>query len=64
VPILNKNIFIAMQYKSGFQTGIAIKGIETSRALSIRPEESAYVSLAMGMNGVTSAVVTPVICYL
>ncbi|MBU3554912.1 LrgB family protein [Polynucleobacter sp. UB-Piko-W3] len=52
-----------MQYKSGFQTGIAIKGIDSSRALSIRPKESAYVSLAMGMNGVTSAVVTPVICH-
>jgi hypothetical protein len=54
VPILNKNIFIALQYKSQFTIGITAQGINTSRAFSIRAD----ASLAMGMNGAISAIHT------
>jgi len=49
VPILNKNIYIALQYKSQFAIRIA-----TSSGFSIHTD----ASLAMGMNGAISAIHT------
>ena len=45
--MLNKNKFIALQYKSKLAIGIATHGIGASRAFRIQTDES----LAMGMNG-------------
>ena len=52
VPMLNKNIFIALQYKSKLAIGIATHRIGASRAFSIQTD----ASLAMGMNGSSSAI--------
>ena len=52
VPMLNKNKFIALQYKSKLAIGIATHGIGASRAFSIQTD----ASLAMGMNGASSAI--------
>jgi len=54
VPILNKNIYIALQYKSQFAIRIATLGIATSSGFSIHTD----ASLAMGMNGAISAIHT------
>jgi putative effector of murein hydrolase len=51
-------------WQRGFAIGIAAHGIGTSRAFSIHPEAGAYASLAMGLNGVISAVAIPVIYHL
>ena len=42
VPMLNKNKFIALQYKSKLAIGIATHGIGASRAFSIHPGEGVY----------------------
>ena len=51
-------------WQRGFAIGIAAHGIGTSRAFSIHPEAGTYASLAMGLNGVISAVAIPVIYHL
>ena len=51
-------------WQRGFAIGIAAHGIGTSRAFSIHPEAGTYASLAMGMNGVISAVAIPIIYHL
>ena len=51
-------------WQRGFAIGIAAHGIGTSRAFSIHPEAGTYASLAMGMNGVISAVAIPVLYHL
>ena len=51
-------------WQRGFAIGIGAHGIGTSRAFSIPPEAGTYASLAMGMNGVVSAVAIPVIYHL
>ena len=51
-------------WQRGFAIGIGAHGIGTSRAFSIHPEAGTYASLAMGMNGVISAVAIPVIYHL
>ncbi len=38
VPILNKNKYIALQYKSQFANAITAHGIGATRGLSIHPE--------------------------
>jgi hypothetical protein len=51
VPILNKNIYIALQYKSQFANGIAAHGIGASRGFSIHPEAAlmkAWQRVSMG----------------
>ena len=48
-------------WQRGFAIGIGAHGIGTSRAFSIHPEAGTYASLAMGLNGVISAVAIPVI---
>ena len=52
VPMLNKNKFIALQYKSKLAIGIATHGIGASRAFSIQTD----ASLGMGMNDASSAI--------
>ncbi len=51
-------------WQRGFAIGIGAHGIGTSRAYSIHPEAGTYASLAMGMNGVISAVAIPIIYHL
>ena len=51
-------------WQRGFAIGIGAHGIGTSRAFSIHPEAGTYASLAMGMNGVISAVAIPIIYHL
>ena len=51
-------------WQRGFAIGIAAHGIGTSRAFSIHPEAGTYASLAMGLNGVISAVAIPIIYHL
>jgi len=51
-------------WQRGFAIGIGAHGIGTSRAFSIHPEAGTYASLAMGMNGVISAIAIPVIYHL
>ena len=51
-------------WQRGFAIGISAHGIGTSRAFSIHPEAGTYASLAMGMNGVISAVAIPIIYHL
>ena len=51
-------------WQRGFAFGIGAHGIGTSRAFSIHPEAGTYASLALGMNGVISAVAIPIIYHL
>jgi predicted murein hydrolase (TIGR00659 family) len=51
-------------WQRGFAIGIGAHGIGTSRAFSIHPEAGTYASLAMGLNGVISAVAIPIIYHL
>ena len=51
-------------WQRGFAIGIAAHGIGTSRAFSIHPEAGTYASLAMGLNGVISAVAIPIIYHM
>jgi len=51
-------------WQRGFAIGIGAHGIGTSRAFSIHHEAGTYASLAMGMNGVISAVAIPIIYHL
>ena len=66
--ILAPFIFNALGMKEWWQRGYAIgigaHGIGTSRAFSIHPEAGTYASLAMGMNGVISAVAIPFLYHL
>ncbi|SNX29365.1 TIGR00659 family protein [Polynucleobacter meluiroseus] len=51
-------------WQRGFAIGIGAHGIGTSRAFSIHHEAGTYASLAMGMNGVISAVAIPILYHL
>ncbi len=51
-------------WQRGFAIGIGAHGIGTSRAFSIHPEAGTYASLALGLNGVISAVAIPIIYHL
>ena len=48
-------------WQRGFAMGLAAHGIGTSRAFSVSAEAGTYASLAMGLNGVMSAVLIPVL---
>lgn len=48
-------------WQRGFALGVAAHGIGTSRALSVHPVAGTYASLGMGMHGVVSAIVLPLI---
>jgi len=48
-------------WQRGFALGVAAHGIGTSRAFSVHPVAGAYASLGMGLHGVVSAVVLPLV---
>ena len=45
----------------GFATGVAAHGIGTARALAVNPVAGAFAGLAMGLNGVATAVLLPLL---
>jgi len=45
----------------GFATGIAAHGIGTARAFQVNPEAGAFAALGMGLNGVLTAVLVPLL---
>ena len=63
-PIVLNALDMKEWWQRGFAIGIGAHGIGTSRAFSIHPEAGTYASLAMGMNGVISAVAIPIIYHL
>uniref|UniRef100_B1XUE1 LrgB family protein n=1 Tax=Polynucleobacter necessarius subsp. necessarius (strain STIR1) TaxID=452638 RepID=B1XUE1_POLNS len=63
-PFILNALGIKVWWQRGFAIGIGAHGIGTSRAFSIHPEAGTYASLAMGMNGVVSAVAIPIIYHL
>lgn len=52
---------VTIWWQRGFALGVASHGIGTSRAFSVHPVAGAYASLGMGLHGVVSAVVLPII---
>lgn len=46
----------------GFATGLAAHGVGTARALQYSETAGAFAGLAMGLNGLMTAVLVPVIC--
>jgi putative effector of murein hydrolase len=48
-------------WQRGFALGVAAHGIGTSRAFSVHPVAGAYASLGMGLHGIVSAVLLPVV---
>ena len=63
-PFILNALGMKAWWQRGFAIGIGAHGIGTSRAFSIHPEAGAYASLAMGMNGVISAVAIPILYHL
>ncbi|AST33118.2 LrgB family protein [Ralstonia solanacearum] len=45
----------------GFATGIAAHGIGTARAFQVNPEAGAFAALGMGLNGIVTAVMVPLL---
>ena len=45
----------------GFATGVAAHGIGTARAFQVNQEAGAFAALGMGLNGVLTAIVVPVL---
>ena len=45
----------------GFATGIAAHGIGTARAFQVNPEAGAFSALGMGLNGVLTAILVPLL---
>ncbi|MNY40903.1 Inner membrane protein YohK [compost metagenome] len=44
----------------GFATGVAAHGIGTARAFQVNQEAGAFAALGMGLNGVLTAIMVPV----
>ena len=63
-PFVLNTLGMKAWWQRGFAIGIGAHGIGTSRAFSIHPEAGTYASLAMGMNGVISAIAIPVLYQL
>lgn len=63
-PFILNALGMKAWWQRGFAIGIGAHGIGTSRAFSIHPEAGTYASLAMGMNGVISAVAIPILYHL
>ena len=45
----------------GFATGVAAHGIGTARAFQVSQEAGAFSALGMGLNGVLTAIMVPVL---
>jgi putative effector of murein hydrolase len=52
---------VSAWWQRGFALGVAAHGIGTSRAFSVHTVAGAYASLGMGLHGVVSAVVLPLV---
>lgn len=52
---------VSAWWQRGFALGVAAHGIGTSRAFSVHPVAGTYASLGMGLHGVVSAVVLPLV---
>ncbi|MGB8338994.1 MAG: LrgB family protein [Burkholderiales bacterium] len=48
----------------GFSVGIAAHGIGTARAFQVSEQAGAFAGLAMGLNGLTTALITPLLLKL
>lgn len=48
-------------WQRGFALGVAAHGIGTSRAFSVHPVAGVYASLGMGMHGIVSAILLPMV---
>jgi predicted murein hydrolase (TIGR00659 family) len=48
----------------GFATGVAAHGMGTARAFQVNETAGAFASLAMGLNGVATAVLVPLLIHL
>jgi putative effector of murein hydrolase len=48
----------------GFATGLAAHGIGTARALQLNDAAGAFSSLAMGLNGLATAILLPLLIRL
>ncbi|MDV6344922.1 LrgB family protein [Nitrosomonas sp. Is37] len=48
-------------WQRGFAMGVAAHGIGTSRAFAVHPEAGVYASLAMGMHGISGAILIPLL---
>jgi len=46
----------------GFATGLAAHGIGTARALQLSETAGAFAGLAMGLNGLLTSLLAPIIC--
>ena len=60
-PFVLNGLGMKAWWQRGFAIGIGAHGIGTSRAFSIHPEAGTYASLAMGMNGILSAIAIPLL---
>ena len=48
----------------GFATGLAAHGIGTARAFQVNPVAGAFAGLAMGLNGLATAILAPLLFLL
>jgi putative effector of murein hydrolase len=55
---------VSAWWQRGFALGVAAHGIGTSRAFSVHPVAGAYASLGMGLHGIFSAVMLPMVWML
>jgi predicted murein hydrolase (TIGR00659 family) len=60
-PVLVGLMHIKEDWIRGFATGIAAHGIGAARAFQVSEECGAFAGLAMGLNGVATALLAPVI---
>jgi len=60
-PLLVRMLRIEEDWIRGFATGIAAHGIGAARAFQVSEECGAFAGLAMGLNGVATALLAPVL---
>ena len=59
--LVNCDVLIVGGGVIGFATGIAAHGIGTARAFQVSPEAGAFSALGMGLNGVLTAILVPLL---
>jgi predicted murein hydrolase (TIGR00659 family) len=66
--VIGKEVLDALRIRDssvrGFAIGLTSHGIGTARALQLNPESGAFSGLAMGLNGVVTALLVPLIVWL
>lgn len=60
-PLLLNAIKIQDWRARGFALGVASHGIATARALQVNPVAGAFAGIAMGLNGLATAILLPII---